>query len=128
MPNVRQNKNAINYLCSSVTYATTIFKSQLYRLQANSDTRPEVRSTTTLRTYYASRLSVARGKFRAQVLPLKPSCCHWQQRLFPVETSCGIDVICIKRANEKAAIIIERKDFCQWLCLFARLFAKINSR
>ena len=77
--------------------------------------------------YYASRLSVARGKFRAQVLPLKPPCCHWQQRLFPVETSCGIEVICNKRANEKAAIIIERKDFRQWLCPFGR-FAKINIR
>ena len=46
--------------------------------------------------YYASRLSVARGMFGAQVLPLKPWCCHGQQRLFPLETSRGIDVISVR--------------------------------
>ena len=29
-------------------------------------------------------------------------------RLFPSETSCGIDVICIKRANDKAATYMEK--------------------
>ena len=53
-------------------------------------------SSTAISGYYASRLSVARGKFGAQVLPLKPWCCHWQQRLFPLETSHAIDVISVR--------------------------------
>jgi len=50
-----------------------------------------------------------------------------EQRLFPLETSCGIDVMCIKRANDEAATKneFERKDFCHWLCPFAR-FAREN--
>ena len=44
------------------------------------------------RYYYASRLSVARGKFGAQVLPLKLDVV----RLFPLETSRGIDVISVR--------------------------------
>ena len=43
--------------------------------------------------YYAYQLSMQRGKFRAQVLPLKLRCCHGRQSKFPLETSCFIDVI-----------------------------------
>ena len=43
--------------------------------------------------YYAYQLTMQRGKFRAQVLPLKLRCCHGRQSKFPLETSSFIDVI-----------------------------------
>ena len=50
-------------------------------------------NTEVLSSYYAYQLSMQRGKFRTQVLPLKLRCCHGRQSKFPLETSYFIDVI-----------------------------------
>ena len=87
--------------------------------------------------YYASRLSVLRGKFDTQVLLLKPWCCHWQQRLFPLETSRGIDVIsvrltrvpakmyeCVNRVTSQLVVWMSNCQHASVESLLQRLFSR----